>query len=52
MASKPEQVIVRKQILCQKPILHMAWGALENSLKYLWETHNTEPENPLNLEAS
>lgn len=33
LASKPEQVTICKQSLCQKSILHMAWGALENSLK-------------------
>ena len=33
LASRPEQVTVYKQSLCQKSILHMAWEASENSLK-------------------
>lgn len=37
LASKPKQVTVCKQILCQKYILHVAGGDLENSVKNLWE---------------
>lgn len=32
LAFKPKQVTICKQFLCQKSILHMAWGDLENTL--------------------